>query len=95
MREREGRHSDQGLPSRYVFTPTDSREVQYSVVLYMIVLHSYVPVQRLCILDLTLSLLQCLVLPSCSGSYNQEIHEMTEAQAFGMGQYGHNNQPVD
>ena len=29
-----------------------------------------------------------------SGSYNQEIHEMTEARAFGMGQYGHNNQPV-
>jgi hypothetical protein len=28
------------------------------------------------------------------GSYNQEIHEMTEARAFGMGQYSHNNQPV-
>ena len=29
-----------------------------------------------------------------SGSYNEEIHEMTEARAFGMGQYSHNNQPV-
>ena len=28
------------------------------------------------------------------GSYGQEIHEMTEARAFGMGQYSHNNQPV-
>lgn len=28
------------------------------------------------------------------GSYNQEIHEMTEMRAFAMGQYGHNNQPV-
>jgi hypothetical protein len=28
------------------------------------------------------------------GSYGQEIHEMTEARAFGMGQYAHNNQPV-
>ncbi len=27
------------------------------------------------------------------GSYNQEIHEMTEARALGMGQYSHNNQP--
>ena len=29
-----------------------------------------------------------------SGSYRDEIHEMTEARAFGMGQYSHNNQPV-
>ena len=28
------------------------------------------------------------------GSYNVEIHEMSEARAFGMGQYSHNNQPV-
>jgi predicted alpha-1,2-mannosidase len=28
------------------------------------------------------------------GSYGQEIHEMTEARAFSMGQYAHNNQPV-
>ena len=62
---------------------------------YRIVLRSCVPVQRLCCLDLTLSRLQCLDFPSYAGSYNQEIHEMTEAQAFGMGQYGHNNQPVD
>ena len=27
------------------------------------------------------------------GSYNQEIHEMTEMRALAMGQYGHNNQP--
>eukprot|EP01035_Chromulina_nebulosa_P020976 gene20976-27183_t len=27
------------------------------------------------------------------GSYHQEIHEMTEARAFAMGQYAHNNQP--
>jgi len=27
------------------------------------------------------------------GSYNQEIHEMTEFRAGAMGQYGHNNQP--
>jgi hypothetical protein len=62
---------------------------------YRIVLHSCVPVELLSFLDLTLSPLQCHVLPSYAGSYNQEIHEMTEAQAFGMGQYGHNNQPVD
>jgi hypothetical protein len=52
-----------------------------------------------------LLLLQSLCLPLVSqvsssprnislGSYNQEIHEMTEARAFGMGQYSHNNQPV-
>lgn len=29
-----------------------------------------------------------------AGSYGQEIHEMTEARAFSMGQYMHNNQPV-
>jgi len=28
------------------------------------------------------------------GSYGNEIHEMTEARAFAMGQYMHNNQPV-
>ena len=28
-----------------------------------------------------------------TGSYGQEIHEMTEARAVAMGQYGHNNQP--
>ena len=28
------------------------------------------------------------------GSYGQEIHEMIEARALAMGQYGHNNQPV-
>ena len=27
------------------------------------------------------------------GSYGQEIHEMVEARALGMGQYSHNNQP--
>ncbi len=27
------------------------------------------------------------------GSYGREIHEMTEARAVAMGQYGHNNQP--
>jgi len=28
------------------------------------------------------------------GGYGQEIHEMTEMRAVGMGQYGHNNQPT-
>ena len=37
-----------------------------------------------------------LTLPSTfgTGSYGQEIHEMTEMRALAMGQYGHNNQPV-
>lgn len=28
-----------------------------------------------------------------TGSYGQQIHEMTEMRAFALGQYGHNNQP--
>jgi putative alpha-1,2-mannosidase len=38
---------------------------------------------------------ELLVIPSNFrvGSYNQEIHEMTEMRALAMGQYGHNNQP--
>ena len=38
---------------------------------------------------------EMLAMPSSFrvGSYNQEIHEMTEMRALAMGQYGHNNQP--
>jgi len=41
-------------------------------------------------------LLELIKIPSNfqAGSYGQEIHEMTEARAFAMGQYMHNNQPV-
>jgi putative alpha-1,2-mannosidase len=45
--------------------------------------------------ELLAKLHQLLVIPSSFrvGSYNQEIHEMTEMRALAMGQYGHNNQP--
>jgi putative alpha-1,2-mannosidase len=45
--------------------------------------------------ELLAKLHQLLVIPSTFrvGSYNQEIHEMTEMRALAMGQYGHNNQP--
>ena len=46
--------------------------------------------------NLLLKLHRLLTLPSTfgTGSYGQEIHEMTEMRALAMGQYGHNNQPV-
>lgn len=45
--------------------------------------------------NLLAKLHELLVIPSNFrvGSYNQEIHEMTEMRALAMGQYGHNNQP--
>jgi predicted alpha-1,2-mannosidase len=41
-------------------------------------------------------IVEMITMPSVfqPGSYGQEIHEMVEARALAMGQYGHNNQPV-
>lgn len=45
---------------------------------------------------LALKIVEMITVPSNfqPGSYGQEIHEMVEARALAMGQYGHNNQPV-
>jgi len=46
--------------------------------------------------NLLVRLQQLISMPTTflHGSYREEIHEMREMRLLGMGQYGHNNQPV-